>query len=59
MNSNEDKGAEVPIRVRPGYIRLPDSSKPVIMVGPGTGCAMFKAMLEERKALQHSGKLLE
>ncbi len=39
------------------HFRLPaDLTKPVIMVGPGTGIAPFRAFLEERQATQASGK---
>jgi sulfite reductase (NADPH) flavoprotein alpha-component len=39
------------------HFRLPtDLTKPVIMVGPGTGIAPFRAFLEERHATQAPGK---
>jgi len=39
------------------HFRLPaDTSKPVIMVGPGTGIAPFRAFLEEREATASAGK---
>ena len=51
-------GSEVPmfVHVAKGF-RLPeDPSTPVIMIGPGTGLAPFRAYLEERKATGASGK---
>jgi sulfite reductase (NADPH) flavoprotein alpha-component len=39
------------------HFRLPaDLTKPVIMVGPGTGIAPFRAFLEEREAMHAPGK---
>ena len=48
----------VPVFVQTSHgFRLPeDTNKPVIMVGPGTGIAPFRAFLEERKATGAKGK---
>jgi len=49
----------IPVWVVPGTIlfpQQPDSS--VIMIGPGTGCAPFRAYVEERMAQGASGKLM-
>jgi sulfite reductase alpha subunit-like flavoprotein len=44
--------------VKKGDVRPPsDPSKPVIMVGPGTGLALFKAFLEERSHLAKHGTM--
>jgi len=44
-------GKRVPLWIRPGSFLLPpDPRTPLIMVGPGTGVAPFKAMVEERAA---------
>ncbi len=53
-------GPEVPVPVfvhTAKHFRLPeDPATPVIMVGPGTGVAPFRAFLQERKAVGATGK---
>lgn len=34
--------------VKKGSLRVPPDNKPVIMVGPGTGCAPFRALIQDR-----------
>ncbi|MFM7344701.1 MAG: sulfite reductase subunit alpha [Tagaea sp.] len=51
-------GAKIRTFVQPAHgFRLPaDGDLPVIMIGPGTGIAPFRAFLEERRAAQAKGK---
>jgi sulfite reductase (NADPH) flavoprotein alpha-component len=51
-------GARVPVFVQRSHgFRLPeDAAAPVIMVGPGTGIAPFRAFLEERAATGARGR---
>ncbi|HTC74506.1 MAG TPA: hypothetical protein VK684_02940 [Edaphobacter sp.] len=50
-------GAKMPIFLHAnGNFRLPeDTTAPVIMIGPGTGVAPFRAFLEERQATGQTG----
>ena len=53
-----EKGDAVPVFVTPNKrFRLPeDDAKPIIMVGPGTGVAPFRAFVEERAAREAKGR---
>jgi len=48
----------LPVFVQPSRgFRLPaDGDRPIIMIGPGTGIAPFRAFLEERRARRAKGK---
>jgi sulfite reductase (NADPH) flavoprotein alpha-component len=54
-----ERAGNVPVPVFPNTskFRLPeDGNTPIIMVGPGTGIAPFRAFLQERKAVGAKGK---
>ncbi len=51
------RGSRVRVKLKPNkHFGLPAADKDIIMVGPGTGVAPFRAFVQERRAIEAKGR---
>jgi sulfite reductase (NADPH) flavoprotein alpha-component len=52
-----NKGQKVRVKLRPNrHFALPAGDRDIVMVGPGTGVAPFRAFVQERRATEATGR---
>ena len=57
LANQNPNGGTIRAFVRPSSFRLPsDASKPIVLIGPGTGIAPMRALLQERQYQTQKGK---
>ncbi|KAM7272669.1 hypothetical protein ACFE04_027332 [Oxalis oulophora] len=54
-NLDPKQGISIPVWFHKGCLPAPPPSLPVILIGPGTGCAPFRGFIEERAVQSLSG----
>lgn len=55
LDPHDNRENFIPAWIHRGSLHPPPPSLPLILIGPGTGCAPFRAFVEERAAQRESG----
>lgn len=55
LDPHKDRGHIIPMWIKSSNMTHPPHNIPIIMVGPGTGCAIFRAFLQQRLVWAREG----